>query len=46
MNIEAVGVCEMAFGYAPNSSIHFEAFQVIEAASEYFTARNILSSDV
>jgi len=45
MNIKAIGVCEMAFGYAPNST-PFETLQVIQAASEYFTARNILSSDV
>jgi len=46
MNIKAIGLYEMAFGYAPNSSTPFETFQVIEAASEYFTARNILTSDV
>jgi hypothetical protein len=46
MNIEAIGVCEVAFGYAPNSSTPFETFQVIQAASEYFAASKILSSDV
>jgi hypothetical protein len=46
MNIEAIGVCEMAFGYAPNSSTPFENFQVIQAASEYFTTKKILASYV